>query len=172
MCMPVSRQQLQAHQIHHSQQRPNVGCIQHSFYALTGAAKILCHQREGSEYRFMLRAHQAGYLLWPLFCNRFVPADQAFWGQLRNEARRGLQWEYRLLVTIKPGVDEHVFGLAANFHTDHLVVSDPMQSASVTMDFQGFLNARIPGTQYYYHHSLEVLAIDSGEINDYPERRR
>ena len=73
--MPVSRQQLQAHQIRHSRQQPHVGCIQHSFYALTGAADILLTQNDGSEYRFMLRAQYLGYLLWPLYCNQFAETD-------------------------------------------------------------------------------------------------
>jgi hypothetical protein len=165
--MPVSRQQLLAHQICHSRQQPNVGCIQHSFYALTGAADILLNQNDGSEYRFLLRAQYLGYLLWPLYCNQFAAADQAFWRQFRDKAVNGREWEYRLLVTIQPGPQQHVFGMSANFHRDNLIVSDPMQNALAPMGFQEFLNRQIPGTQFYYHHALEVLSVDSGEPNDY-----
>lgn len=166
--MPVSRQQLQAHQIRHSRQQPHVGCIQHSFYALTGAADILLTQNDGSEYRFMLRAQYLGYLLWPLYCNQFAETDQAFWRQLRNKAVNGREWEYRLLVTIQPGPQQHVFGISANFHRDIIIISDPMQNALAQMNFQEFLARQIPGTQFHYHHALEVLSVDSGDPNDYP----
>jgi hypothetical protein len=163
--MAVSRQQLRTHQIRHSQQQPGVGCIQHSFYALTGAGEILQHQHDGSEYRFMLRAQQAGYLLWPLYCNQFTPADHPFWRSLRDKAVNGPQCEYRLLVTIKPGPRQHVFGMAADFHRDTLVISDPGHNALATMTFEEFLR------HHHYPHALEVLCVDSGEINDYPEMR-
>jgi hypothetical protein len=58
--------------------------------------------------------------------------------------------------------------MSANFHRDHLIVSDPMQNALAQMGFQEFLDRQITTTQFYYHHALEVLVVDSSEPKDYP----
>jgi hypothetical protein len=81
-----------------------------------------------------------------------------------------IEQEYRLLITIEPGPRPHVFGMSANFHRNKLVICDPMQNGLAPMAFQEFLNSRIPGTNYYYHHAIEVLCVDSGDLNDYPRR--
>jgi len=112
-----------------------------------------------------LRAQHAGYLLWPLYCNQFAPADHRFWCELRDGALKGMNCEYRLLVTIKPDSRQHVFGMAADFHKNAIVISDPGDSALATMNFEEFLRHR------RYPHALEILCVDSGEMDDYDKMR-
>jgi len=135
------------------------GCIQHTFYALTGENEILAHQDEGSPQRFLLRAQDAGYLLWPLYCDRFAEAGPSFWNALKKDCQD--ETDVRLMVTIKPTIREHVFGVQANFKNGDMIVTDPGMQALLRFTFDQFLQ------HPDYPRALEVLCVDSGVIDDY-----
>lgn len=129
----------------------------HSFLSLTGERELLRHECEGSPQRFLIRAGKLGYLVWPLFSNRFEPATEKFWWSLKGACKG--ETDVRLLLTLKR--DDHVVGLQADFKNGKMVICDPGKGDLQSFDFPAFL--KHPD----YPEVLEVLCVDSGKIEDY-----
>jgi hypothetical protein len=156
----IDRREIETQAPKHSRQILRTGCMQHSFFALTNAKEVLNHQEEGSLQRFLLRTGRLGYLVWPIYCNRYEVASSDFWRRLKDDlsVRNGL----RLLCCVGSPGELHFVGLLANFASDQIEIFDPMRDSSMMVRFDEFLRLK------FYRDAFEIHCIDSGIIDEYP----
>ncbi len=157
--MSVSRKQLHDVSIQHCQQPdPTTGCMYFSYAALTGDRSLLKYQNDNSANRFLLRVQEAGYLLWPLYANRFEVCSLQFWKMLTSYLKS--IHVVKLIATIDNEGQFHTVGIEAHFSEDTLIVSDPLEKQLVHFSKQEFVTSK-------YANAYEINVLDSGDIQDY-----
>ena len=157
--MGIQRKQLHDVPIRHLRQSdPSTGCMYYSFSSLSGEKSLLKYQNDNSENRFMLRVQNLGYLLWPLYSNRFEVTKFNFWSKLFHylEAIRKL----KLILTVDTPNGFHTVAMEAHFVEDTFIVADPLAEKLQYFSSKEFHHSK-------YSNCYEVMVLDSGKLEDY-----